>query len=379
MNKSTVLKEAISQFKNSIDSDRLDALFISHLDNDHVNGLPELLNGERKLTVGKIYLPYLDDFERIYIFSEYLSTVDSAQGLSALYEDIIVDPANAFSDFNPESVVFIDGTQESLDSMHVEIHEPEVFDRIKIRDASDSSKYESLHPGCTAISHAEPVEVVSLAGTLVWLLATYYDKRIYGFDIFKNRLAEGLGYSLDDLIERIKSTEFRRELITAEKNKLKSAYTSTPKIGSINSTSLCLFSGHPGFLPSSSRKYKMKYWNCKKKGTYYYPRGRKCGWLGTGDAELQHDLSVAKLLKHYNHLIENIHTLTIPHHGSLSNFNVELLKSIDPHSCIITASGKDGKHPHPDVIVAINDSLSDYSICSLNKNTIFEEYIEITP
>ena len=58
------LNNRIQGFKKSLFHNKLDVLFISHIDDDHVNGIPELLNG---ITCDRIYLPYLTPIERLFV------------------------------------------------------------------------------------------------------------------------------------------------------------------------------------------------------------------------------------------------------------------------------------------------------------------------
>ena len=58
------LNHAIKSYKNRIWNKVIDVLFISHLDDDHVNGIADLLNGIR---CENIYLPYLTPFERLLV------------------------------------------------------------------------------------------------------------------------------------------------------------------------------------------------------------------------------------------------------------------------------------------------------------------------
>ncbi|MEI8274031.1 MAG: hypothetical protein WCG08_15560 [Paludibacter sp.] len=58
------LTDGIQYFKSSLRNNILDVLFVSHLDDDHVNGIRELLTG---LKCERIYLPYLTPIERLIV------------------------------------------------------------------------------------------------------------------------------------------------------------------------------------------------------------------------------------------------------------------------------------------------------------------------
>jgi len=61
---SSRLNEEIESYKNSYRREKLDVLFLSHLDDDHVNGVVQLLTGIR---CSKVYLPYLTPIQRLYV------------------------------------------------------------------------------------------------------------------------------------------------------------------------------------------------------------------------------------------------------------------------------------------------------------------------
>jgi len=81
------LKTAIDRF--SAHHGKVDALFISHLDNDHVNGLDQLL---ATTDVDTVYLPYVNDLCLVLDLLE----IDSQFGLSGTLIEVALDPAGFF-------------------------------------------------------------------------------------------------------------------------------------------------------------------------------------------------------------------------------------------------------------------------------------------
>lgn len=57
------------------ENDTIEALFISHFDYDHVNGLPILLNRCKKIR--NVVIPYLSSEQKIVIALNYLSRVET--------------------------------------------------------------------------------------------------------------------------------------------------------------------------------------------------------------------------------------------------------------------------------------------------------------
>lgn len=58
------LNFVIESYKNRICNKTIDVLFISHLDDDHVNGIKELL---KDIICNDVYMPYLSPFERLIV------------------------------------------------------------------------------------------------------------------------------------------------------------------------------------------------------------------------------------------------------------------------------------------------------------------------
>jgi glyoxylase-like metal-dependent hydrolase (beta-lactamase superfamily II) len=80
------LNFAIESYKNRICNKTIDVLFISHLDDDHVNGIKELL---KDIICNDVYMPYLSPFPRscanlfafVYNFSKLKNTNNNIMAL----------------------------------------------------------------------------------------------------------------------------------------------------------------------------------------------------------------------------------------------------------------------------------------------------------
>jgi hypothetical protein len=83
---------------------------------------------------------------------------------------------------------------------------------------------------------------------------------------------------------------------------------------------------------------------------------RRCGWLGTGDADLLDDARRVAFRHHYGAVMEYVGTLTLPHHGSGRNFHPDLV-AMGPEVFVASASTTNRHgHPHADVQSAAMDA-----------------------
>jgi len=81
----------------------------------------------------------------------------------------------------------------------------------------------------------------------------------------------------------------------------------------------------------------------------------RIAWLGTGDASLKHKQRRADFFAHYDKLLDQVVTLTLPHHGSSHSLDPELLERSRPVFCV-AAADRFGKwnHPGADVVQAVS-------------------------
>ena len=97
------LGEAIDNYKTQ--TSRVDALFVSHLDNDHISGLDRLLSAVKVHTV---YVPYVN--EVVLVLELIQAELDGAISVSLI--EASMDPVNWFRNRGVERVV---GVRESPD------------------------------------------------------------------------------------------------------------------------------------------------------------------------------------------------------------------------------------------------------------------------
>ena len=308
----------------------IDAVFISHFDSDHVNGLPELM---RNFKVTKIFLPIITGAAEI-AYWRFKSNVDSLgeKGETIPVADRFLDPANE----NSSEKIFRDFSNQNF---------PEVI-RIQQLE-SDARPNETLHNVCDNL------------GLLNWLFVPFNFKRFERESDFRAILTEAIsatatGTMVDDFIadpagvfRRIGFDESRKMLrrinkITRERLRIKQFRA---RFGGINGNSMALYSGE---REKDGRFCLSLSCQCDDSRKY------KAGCLYLGDYAAQDGKAWTKLVGFYEAMKcwHGIGCVQLSHHGSRHDFNAEI-GGMDV--CFAVSFGLGNRHHHPgkDVIVRL--------------------------
>ena len=151
---------------------------------------------------------------------------------------------------------------------------------------------------------------------------------------------------------------------------LQEAYTAVEK--NLNLSSMCLYSGP---LPDGQRRLRRHH---GKFGKWDAQGSAGIAWLATGDADLKVKKRRAAFLHHYRNLLDEVVTLTVPHHGSEGNFDPELVTKVEPDFCVAAADafGK-WRHPGTKVVQAIASEGRFLSVVTSQKASKVTEQVHI--
>lgn len=291
----------------------IDALFISHLDEDHVNGIPYLL---KYCKVKRVYFPLITTQNR-----QLMEIYYRVNGIDGFSFDFFRDPNGTVRNLSPETTVTGigeaggEGERENLGQEGTEYHR------------SGEDIFESIRH-----SHGKS------------FLA--YNKWLY--IPFNFRQSKRIQILLDNL-----KKEFQREIseeelvrlwednLPGDRNKIKQAYLNVP--GGLNVNSMTLFSGE---IDHGLRQYKQGCcgWHC------CWER-RPSGCLYTGDYDASGTKKWKELTSAYQKYWDHIGCVQIPHHGSRHNFNHGF---VTMKAFFVVSAGYSNKyqHPHASVIKA---------------------------
>lgn len=351
-------------------SRRLDMLFVSHFDRDHICGIPHLLHPKKGLQVDTIVMPYLDDIERIIAFGRTAATSAEPRA-ERFYRDIVVDPIGTITQFAPRQIVMIASGEESdTDPGFFELPptEPPHSDpdgppwKITVagspRIAAPSAR--RTPEGAIVVQKVEFNIADGIEGG--WLLKPNVKKApMEDREAFCAAVEVMLKWPRGSFCKKAKIKEVRRSLVTKHRTTLSRAYAWA--FGNKNETSMSLYSG-----PTKPEEAGAVVYNCQKRD---YAR---VGWLGTGDACFLDLQTVRKYQDHYSEELDWVTTFMLPHHGSEHNFDPEL-PVVDAELWVAAAQPKNSswKHPAPGIVKAIKASGAKFRKVGSSPNSLLVE------
>ena len=321
------LGEAIDNYKNQ--TSRVDAVFVSHLDNDHVNGLDSLLS---VVEVDTVYVPYVN--EVVLVLELIQAELDGALSVSLI--EASMDPGNWFRNRGVQRVV---GVRESPDDEAPTLgddDDPEGPERPRTGPKVDSGagdprveRATTMGSGIEVVDSGYRVPISIRGRSLNWTLVPHVDpaprERL---DRFKAELRKTLGWSAEEPVTFARVADAMRE--KSKRERLRECYDEIVPRGARrmhNRVSMSLYSGPVGFEEAQEWRHRVLYgpdwrtgdliellpepfWSCEEGAV---------GWIGTGDATLSVKKVRTAWKGTYRPYEDYVATLLLPHHGSKHN------------------------------------------------------------
>lgn len=286
---------------------KIDAIFISHLHEDHVNGLEYLLNHCR---VHRLFLPLLTDDEKIKLLIH-----NSLHGEDDKFvKDLILNPLDTVS--QDTQIFFIPNLDETEEVAQLE-----------------TIYFDSLPNSGSKL----PKNIKLISGNIEnWVFIPFNFQDSKKSILLKSELNKN-GINISDVrkFQKLWSYPNNRKLI-------KNAYKSIP--GNFNANSLTLYSG-----PEKGNRYPIELPFCRecfcRTNPYHYYGDDEAGCLYFGDYEAKGPKKWKEFYNKYESYWELIGTVQIPHHGSRHNYNKKI-NQIKPMISVISA-GYSNRHRHP--------------------------------
>lgn len=374
------LRRNIRNYTASIGKDsQIDALFISHLHSDHVNGMDDLFSQAK---VDTVYLPYLNSVERLLIVAQELA---SGKLGGSSYIELVLNPGRWFAERGTREVVFVlrgskppkieTGSGNSplpkdISPKELYLKQKGDFQEVSIEQSSEEAGSESVNSGIasdmfgrdtrpSSMLDSQPVNITVL-GTTVWQLITYVHEEKSQISKFKKTVESTFSKSIPTDAQQLQQFCFSLLQSRSLRDDLQKCYEKIRK--DINLTSMSLYSGP---LRQSWLALDSTY------PAWIIEDG--IGWIGTGDANLKTKSRRKAFLKHYRPVLPFTLTVTLPHHGSRANFDPELLTM--GNIVFVASAGfySQYDHPHDDVREAVIAAGKWLRVCTERPDSILPE------
>ena len=343
----------------------IDALFVSHLDSDHVNGIDRLLGS---VSVDTVYIPYVDSVGPILEILE----ADAADALSASLIEAHMDPRSWFGRRGVARIVRVRSSPDAglLDPEAIRRGDDDPDERPSpeselLREAPFDSKTgkKLLGPRGTRpqleTMDSGAIVIANPGHRLLWALVPHVDPKPKGNrEAFRRKVRSVLGLAPH---QRIAADRLAGAIRDKEKRKrLRNCYEQIVSGGSIrqhNRVSMSLYSGPRDFDENSlwmgyaamAHSYVWPGWwlpTVPHPHDYWHCRRPAVGWIGAGDATLGVQKVRAAWQRSFQPFREQISTLLLPHHGSGRSFHSDLLDWPNLSLCI-AAAGEPSPYRHP--------------------------------
>ena len=404
----TALNWTIDHFTSKEKNFSIDALFISHFENDHVNGVGELCT---RANVKRIYVPYLDQTIAIHIIAQACSASNKA-GITSAEKNAVIDLASTLTEIVGDKTIKgrdVIMVRPQGDSPPETAFSPnELFDnenRSDLNQLDINIEFPSdLSPTRNLISNMSTASI-SVNGTTgrkssIWEITHWSygcDPNLTG-EIF-TELAS-ISKASSDFFPGLQPGSTRGERVTSLKwvrakfKEIAKAYqraitthnsdrVSNGKVAIPNDhnvTSLCIYSG-PTIENFSLEYLNSKQACCRQQICCFCRRhpDPSVSWLATGDAMLE-DVDIWNEFKNYftQSRLAKCGTILVPHHGSGKgkNFNQKLV--MQGVNYVISAGAKNNfRHPSRSVLSDIVFNAGHFIVVTENEHLGFTEHIKI--
>lgn len=354
--KGNPLTPCINEFKKKFN--HIDLLIISHFDQDHVNGIEELIRGIR---VEKIIMPYMPLWYRILLIAKASADIES-------YTNLLMNPTSYFlqGDFNVGKIYYIDQSPNEETNKESTPNDDPKFDRefnpekyikelnliepIEDKEAKQRILKDQPELDDKDASFLQSDTVLELENAL-WEFLFYHKETKNQTDITDFQKTVESFMSSEGITEL-------RDLFTKKRNSVMHKIYIAHIHKNINYSSLCVYHG-PQFKTNvwgsevdvSKDKSKMIF-----SLRYFYATGYvlKSGTLLTGDQFLKKNKDFDLFYNYYESRLDKTLVFQVPHHGSFDNWQM-MPNKLNKHNikCFVINYGY-GRIHHPNNQVLAN-------------------------
>ena len=322
----------------------IDALYISHFDYDHVNGLTQLSYLiQPDIRIDRVYAPFLTPAQKLALL------VSKQSSISRSYVDLVLDPQGTLAQLFEGAEIELVYPDEA-DGPPLDGAQPPPSDGIPTSGSVAKPRVVASR-GTVSISVPANAAQDSRKDTVLWELFPFVEPSVTtaADQFWADARADPKMPELSPGPEPTRS-DIDLMLTKYRKQSRKLAIDLMGEDGS-NASSIVLYSG-----PSAQ---KAGLWRLRG-GSQYAP-GRKWlwprplnrgggAWLSTGDARLEQAISVERLQKRIGaERAQRVSVIAAPHHGSKNNSGTDLWDAFAFAQYVSIHATGSGHHPHGDV------------------------------
>ncbi|GAO01447.1 MBL fold metallo-hydrolase [Anaeromyxobacter sp. PSR-1] len=331
----------------------IDVLALSHLDNDHVNGVEQLLASHDAETV---VVPYLHPWDRLLLVAQACA----AGTLTESYFALLANPARWFTDRGTSNVVFVlpagpDGPSpvrvpENIPPERRKRERRVGLDGARTATEDDCTENPGLPTKSQVVSAGDALHAV-LKHLVIWQLVPYTHPERDRLSEFAKRVSVLLNVPV---LRQPHSRRFFTALKKALSDKRRRA-----ELGDAyemiredkNLASMALYSG-PAWSGAGARSTRFF-----KKDGYWWDDDDddRPAWIGTGDCVFIRQKRVEAFARCFGQVFRYVGAFVVPHHGSKHNFAGHLLKQeLHGISWVLPYGRNSYDHPWPGLVAALN-------------------------
>ena len=317
--------------------DVIDMLVISHFDDDHINGLPDLFNKVSKIK--RIFIPYYKEIENYLLLMSYI------YGNGATFDKV-------------DEIILVNSSEG--------VEDEQDFNEIITEEVPDINRYNLPNVKVGIIRN----KVLSVEKK--WIFK-FYNARI-STDIstvisdINNLISNNNRKDLEELLKLNLNTA-KVGLRTIYSNYCSSKYNNSKQ----NQSSLCLY--HTPIKKETPGIHLMLDNGVRFE---HYTKIHQFGTMLTGDISLKtkkNPKNYNEFKEHYKNEIDNIGIFLLPHHGANNNWNSLILEDFMRTLIFLNSSGINNRFKHPGSMVIKELQNDGRIVCFANEYLTVEYYI----
>ena len=352
----TSVKLVNDQIEKTFDQgETIHALFISHLDKDHINGIESLI---KYCNVERIFFPLISNLNKLLLLKEF-----NEEGFEDNFTyKFINNPKRAIADIE-------NGETRKPQLIAIKAVSPDI-------DKNDNDNVFNLDDNSQTSSEGEPFDLSIPSGSIIkkTSLPKFHGEWVYvPFNFDQNKRKEELKTILSKSGITVINEEFiqnGKTLSPTDAIKLtKDAYNLIP--GKLNGNSMTVFSGLSNtnssvngiiYFHKLDKRFSKRWldyllndfvdsydiiYNIHRRllvSFMFENMNRGSGCLYTGDYDASSDANFDALKNHYKNYWSTITCFQVPHHGSKKNFNTGF---VEQNKVYFVSAGMHNRYGHP--------------------------------